>query len=403
MASRNITKNLAGIFIAGLVVAAAPALASIRVSSNGTDSATCGGGGEAPCRTIAQAVTNAADGDAILVGPGAYSGTTINKTVSLYSASGTAGAVITGDVTLGAPGIRFGKAGKGFGVIGKVSVAGDEVSVRGNKFSLSATGVEITSGNGVVVRENDFDGGGGAVAVLGGAAAQVRGNRMTSIVNYGVFLGPLSSGAVVRENRASGVNGMGFSISGSGHLLSRNVVHGVPYGFFESGPSSDIQLEENVVFNAQAVGFNKTVGSNWILERNLVVRGNGPAMYLTGTAPLVLNDNVVIQNGAGIVIAGGSDHVLSGNSVVDGLSYGIILTDVGTGVTVSGGNLYGNITGNCGLVNSSTNVVFTNDIYWGAPTGPGLDPADLVCGNVAAVVVGSPATSLAKMSLPKIK
>jgi hypothetical protein len=67
---------------------------------------------------------------------------------------------------------------------------------------------------------------------------------------------------------------------------------------------------------------------------------------------------------------------------------------------------YGNgtsLASNCGLLVNSASTVSTNDIYWGASSGPGADPADIVCGNTAAVLVGSPAGAADKVKIPSIK
>ena len=45
--------------------------ATLAVASNGIDSVSCGGM-NTPCRSIRQAITNAFDGDRIVVGPGSY-------------------------------------------------------------------------------------------------------------------------------------------------------------------------------------------------------------------------------------------------------------------------------------------------------------------------------------------
>src|SRR5262245_23719833 len=44
--------------------------ATVKVENTGTDSASCGA--TPPCRSIAQAIANAASGDTVLVGPGMY-------------------------------------------------------------------------------------------------------------------------------------------------------------------------------------------------------------------------------------------------------------------------------------------------------------------------------------------
>jgi len=45
--------------------------ATLNVANNGVDSDICGAA-SAPCRSISQAIANAADGDTVVVGPGRY-------------------------------------------------------------------------------------------------------------------------------------------------------------------------------------------------------------------------------------------------------------------------------------------------------------------------------------------
>jgi hypothetical protein len=123
-------------------IAFAAAAGSFKVSSNGTDSATCGKT-TAPCATIAQAVTNAKDGDSIAVGAGSYAGTTVNKKLKLWSSDGNGGAIITSQMTLSVDGIAFGKTGNGFSLIPgtsstAIAASGNEISVRGNLSSVTA-------------------------------------------------------------------------------------------------------------------------------------------------------------------------------------------------------------------------------------------------------------------------
>jgi len=383
----------------------ARANAAIQVSSNGVDSGLCGQGDAAPCATIGQAVANAADGDAIVVGPGVYPGFSVVKTVSLYSGAGTGAAIINGPVTLAAAGVRFGKRGKGFSVTGStLSITGDDVAVRGNLFSNSASAcVDVTAGAGAVVRDNGFDNCVTGLAVSNGVAAEIRANRFGHCSSAAVNLGVTSSGAIVRDNRISGIAGAGIFLGGSGHLLWRNLVHGMQIGVVVT-TGVDIELDENEVVGSSGPGFQVTGGSGWVLRGNAASNNAAPGFVVSGVGEVVLEDNTAIGNmGYGFLFnSSASGLVLEGNSALQNSGEGLVLNAITTSVTVRGGNLYGNGGGNCGLVNASTSSVTTEDVYWGA-AAPGPDPADAICGNVPLVVVGSPASAPNTIRMPAIK
>jgi nitrous oxidase accessory protein NosD len=400
--------SAASLAVTTLLAAVTASAATFTVSVDGADSGTCGA--DEPCATIAQAVTNAADGDTISVLPGSYAGATIDKSVSLYSSSGTFGAVITSTLAVAANGVVVGKTGKGFAFFDSttaLSIAGDEVTVRGNAFSgSSSTCVEVTSGSAAVIRDNTFNNCTNGISVISATSTEIRSNRFGYSATTGVAMGAASSGAVVRENRTFGPSGSGFVISGSDHLFFRNLVHGSPAGgFVTTGVPTNVELRENLVVRSSSPGFYLSSGTGWVLDRNAAVNNNAPGFLLSVATPVLMTGNVAVggMSSAGIQINGGSDHVLIANSAIGNAGDGLLLSSVGTGVTVTGGNLYGNGNGNCGLSNSSASAVTTTGIYWGDPNGPGADPADLVCANVAAVVVNDPAAARAKLKMPGIK
>lgn len=399
--------RLAAHAAAMMVIVGGPAFgASLKVSSNGSDSATCGSGTNPPCATIVQAVTNASNGDSILVGPGAYGGTTINKAVRLWSSGGNGAAVIAGPTNLSVDGIMFGKKGKGFNVLsGPVTVAGNAVTVRGNFFSDASPGSPcvVASGADAVIRDNTFDNCSVGIQV-DGATAEVRGNRLSYVGSAGILLSGSSTSAVVRDNRVDGPpSGPAFSIGGTGHLLWRNLAHGTNPGFLGNLNPTGVELRENLTVSCPSLSYDLSTGTGWLLTKNAAVAGGAPAFYLTAGTPFTLIGNVAILSGGdGFLLGGGSDHLLEDNTAIQNLGAGIYLGGVGTGVTVTGGNLYGN-GGNCGLNNSSGSAVVTSGIYWGASTGPGADPADAICGNTVAVTVGTPAVKPAVIKMPRIK
>src|SRR5579885_2309500 len=71
------------------------------VAPGGADSATCGGSGAQPCRTIGQAIANAGAGDTISIAPGTYHELiTINKNLTLQGA-GSGSTVLDGTASSG--------------------------------------------------------------------------------------------------------------------------------------------------------------------------------------------------------------------------------------------------------------------------------------------------------------
>ena len=84
--------------------------------------------------------------------------------------------------------------------------------------------------------------------------------------------------------------------------------------------------------------------------------------------------------------------VLARNSLIGNQRFGIMLQP-GPGLpvrtTIRENNFIGNALGippeffgpNCGLANFTGQTINAANSYWGAPTGPGADPADVACGN----------------------
>ena len=134
-------KSWLGRFLIGLAVlstASAAHATTWHVENNGTDSSTCGATVD-PCRTIGQAITNAAAGDTVVVGPGLYGNLgydftevgeeppcsdagsilCVDKRLTIESSNGAertrlnAGSLRSG-VRLSADGSIFGRVGRGF-------------------------------------------------------------------------------------------------------------------------------------------------------------------------------------------------------------------------------------------------------------------------------------------------
>lgn len=395
----------AALILAVLATARLAAAAPIRVARDGTDSATCGVDSNPACATIAQAVSNAADGDAIFVGPGSYPGTTVGKPVSLWSSAGTGAARIVSTMTLSADGILFGTSGKGFvvdvGTGTAIVASGNLVTVRGNLVSNCTIGVDAT-GNGDIVRDNSFGYCETGVRIAGDAGL-VRANRFGYASTAAVALAATSTAAQVSDNRIVDPSVAAVAISGADHVVRRNLVQGAQEGFTSSGTPSNVQLVENLVVSSWGPAFHLTGGSGWILTGNAAVSSKILGFYLTADSAMTLSNNVAIGNGNyGILITGAGSHVLTGNSAIDNGDSGITIAGAASGVTVTGGNVHGNGS-NCGVRLASPNPVSVTKMYWGAAGGPGSDPADEICDNVAGVEVSNSAVEANRIKVPPLK
>jgi hypothetical protein len=307
----------------------------VHVANNGIDGPTCGARLD-PCRSIAQAVTNASDGNVILVGPGRYgdlngngalgdigeegvpqcpacscpncSLVEINKRLRVVSSKGAAATILDAGgladrgVLIRANGVVFGLPFSGFTVMR--AQTGVAVSADRNVF---------VGGN--ILRDNDQG--------MGTTGSFTGGPRWVSPVHFRVI-----------GNLFSANSDQGLSLFGAGHIVRANVASGNGNSGF-------------------ALGLNGRV---------------------TG--------NVAVANAIGFVLQQANETVLSLNASHGNTGDGVKVELINTGglLTIQRNNLYGN--GNCGLANEAgnANTVVARNNYWGAATGPGFDPADQVCG-----------------------
>jgi parallel beta-helix repeat protein len=112
--------------------------------------------------------------------------------------------------------------------------------------------------------------------------------------------------------------------------------------------------------------------------------GNAPHGFAVFDSNHTLSGNIAIDNALGFTIADGSTNILlTGNAALGNLAPGVLIGGGATGVTnvsVIKGSIFGNDNAaNCGLQNDSSSAINATGNFWGAMTGPGPDPADLVC------------------------
>jgi parallel beta-helix repeat protein len=136
----------------------------------------------------------------------------------------------------------------------------------------------------------------------------------------------------------------------------------------ESGGT--LRVEGNQVTGAWYSGILMRGGGKTV--RGNVVSGAIHGIESAGTT--VITGNVVTANSRGIYVSGAP--TVLGNSVV-GNGLGIYVVGPFTG-TIARNDIFGNALS--GLENTLATEILAPGNFWGAPTGPGLDPADPVTG-----------------------
>ena len=347
----------------------------LSVETNGIDSADCGGQ-TSPCRTIGRALRDARAGDTIVVGPGTYGDVNgdrdfndpgdetpdltlgcvicITKRVQIISLHGAAVTVINGDgsvfdqdrpppdlrriVLIGANNVVFG--------------------IKDHGFTLTRHTI--------------------GVDVQGLRNVRVAGNVAQNLDTNGFIVWNMQGRVEVSDNTAVGTTiGEGFRIGGVG--------------------DARLIIKDNTVLQSEE-GFAVVAASGIEISGNLV-RETGTAFAILGSDAQVTH-NVLFDNLAGFVVHG------SGNRIIENVIIGGRATPPSAGIGIGSGtdnrvqrnDIYGhhgdpfNPTA-CGLVNSSGNRVLATDNYWGAPTGPGPDPADEAgapCDSLGSVTIVEP-------------
>jgi hypothetical protein len=285
------------------LVSASASGATLWVGNLGVDNASCRSQ-QSPCRSISQAIENAADGDTIKVGPGHYGNVSgnsnygglgderpqivsdggcvvcISKALRIYSVGGAAVTIIEG-----IPGTAY---------TTNVQILHDGVVL-----GAPGMGFTLTGGNtiGLLIDQNDPDNG-GSPGLLLQRNITVAGNVDLGDQNGFAFNGlsftdrpcPVPQCAAIAQilfadNEASGNAGAGFKVT---------------VGEFFGGP---ITLQGNLARGA-GTGFAATAGC----REEACLEGSAGIVTMTG--------NVAIHNGVGFVAngAGMTANTATGNS-----------------------------------------------------------------------------------------
>ena len=341
--------------IAALLTAtAAPATAGkLLVANDGVDGPDCGSRA-VPCRSINHAITRAAEGTTIVVGPGRYGPgdeqppldgcsdclIDVAKRVTIVSRDGAGATVLDAagerieGVLMRADGATFGRKGKGFIVIGG-----------GIGIAMRAAGLRV-EGNWVV--RNDSVAQASGILAADAARSTILANMVSDNDSVGISLWS-GGGHVVANNRVSGHRGVGIYANESSARLTGNAVSSESVGIQLRG---DHDLVGNAVVATDDVGIvldhGETDPAHYEVSRNTITGSRGQGMHVQEGEPSLTV--AVTKNG------------LFGNGLQNPANCGLLVErDVAlTAVTLAKN-------------------------FWGAAAGPAaVEPADDACENVVA-------------------
>ena len=329
------------------------------VSSAGKDSSTCGAA-SAPCRSLGKALENATSGDQLVVGPGRYGDLNgngsfadpgdeqpdfvrgcmicVDKSIRVVSKSGARATFLDGTSPIPLYGVMM---------------TGSEVTLDGFSITHAARG-------GVMVSSD----GGGKAQLLNNIAVDnvCEGNCLTT--GFTVFAG--NSPTNVIGNLAIG-NGDGFNLQANG------------IGKFIARDNKAIRNDGNgfLLFHFTASdAFNE-----FFIVDSMQSIENGVGYVIVGH-DLQISSSVAIANRSHGFMVRGEHHRMYHLVSVFNLGAGLHVEASGP-LTFTDGDIYGNQglstdgRRNCGVINTS-GIASEVKIaaYWGAPGGPGPDPAD---------------------------
>jgi hypothetical protein len=338
------------VVVALALIAAGPAAAdTLYVANNGSDAPKaspqgpipCGavklpdGKAGHPCRSIRQAIANAAAGDRIVVGPGLYA------------------------PDLDGDGNPAGSGEENVGLPPPLPLPHACAMIRIEK----PLTLESSAGALATV----LDGMGLVGAIVGIDAPDV------------TIGGPDKGFLITGMGNPSNPSCMEAGVYGGAHVEG-NIVIGGQYGVF-----GGTVVQGNVAIGAVLAGIHGTV-----LEDNHAIL-NGIGLLVSGGGEV--KRSVVVANKR-VGISAGPDAAISRSAVIGNREVGIDVFD-GFNATIHDSNIYGNndtptFTGlvNCGLRHSGK--VAAQENYWGRSTGPGPDPADEVCDGRAGITLVEP-------------
>ncbi|HTO55762.1 MAG TPA: right-handed parallel beta-helix repeat-containing protein [Myxococcota bacterium] len=291
--------------LAALLLASALASGkTLSSANNGSDSPSCGTA-DAPCRSIGQALANAADGDTIVVGPGYYGD--LNRDHDFGDA---------GDEALASPGsgclcmipvtkrvILKSRDGADVTVIDAALVS------RGLYFGAGSSGSQLVG----------FTIVGGADAIYADGNAGVSGLKLTGNVTrggagtgFGMYNG--ASGTLL-ANHAIGRGSDGFDLQGPATVSDAVAQSNAGNGIYT--PFTGVKVQKSVLLSNGSFGFSVASGSAQLKNVSILANQQGGILYNSGTgsiASCTVSDNGrAAAQSCGIQNSGASDFTATGD------------------------------------------------------------------------------------------
>lgn len=318
-------------------LASAAEAETLYVANNGVDVATSCGPKASPCRSISQAIANAVPFDTIVVGPGRYGD--LDNSGSIGGTGEENGAQCPSRPCFPDTMIHVKKR-----LIIRSSHGAAETVIdarfidREATVTMSAGGEFGRPGYGFTVTQPGASSHGNGISIESGEV-KVRGNQVIASF-FSTF------------------PGNGIFVAGPGPVLVEgNQVVGWDTGIW-------------------ATGAGKTIGKNQVALNVLGIHADGFSLDAQ------ILGNVATANGLGIVLSRPADVV--GNAANGNQSEGFRISGFVPN-SFAKNNMVGNgeIGDECGVRNQAGPPLDLANNYWGAATGPGAAPANLVCENVS--------------------
>ncbi|MEO6028909.1 MAG: hypothetical protein ABIR79_18760, partial [Candidatus Binatia bacterium] len=177
-------------------------------------------------------------------------------------------------------------------------------------------------------------------------------------------------------------NGFATGGTGGGQLVQGNVASATFEGFVLGSLGGSLARGNLSVVNTSS-GFDAGGNGTQQMVGNVALGNDFVGFIAALHGEVVLTGNVAIGNGRGLFGGHGETVTITGLAAIANVQGGVHNQGTST-MSISASNLVGNGakalggSANCGTANERSPLAASN-VFWGAVTGPGGDPADAVC------------------------